>query len=80
MRFDFTTYVVENAYLCEISRTTGCTEPASPNAQAVERIRRYEPMLHRQLNRAMDQLERLQRRRRGEAVPPPVNAHLSLEA
>jgi hypothetical protein len=38
-----------------------------PDAQAIEieRILRYEPMLHRQLNRAMDQLERLQRRRQG---------------
>ena len=53
--------------------------PDIPDAQAIERILRYEPMLHRQLNKAMDQLERLQRRRKGEAVPPPVNAHVSLE-
>ncbi len=54
-------------------------QPDIPDAQAIERILRYEPMLYRHLNRAMDQLERLQRRRQGEAVPPPVNAHLSVE-
>ena len=30
----------------------------------------------RQLYRAMDQLERLQRQRRGETVPPPLNINL----
>ena len=38
-----------------------------------------EPMLQRQLYKAMDQLERLQRRRQGELVPAPVNAHLAIE-
>lgn len=53
--------------------------PEILDAQAIARILRYEPMLHRQLNRAMDQLERLQRRLKGEAVPPPANAHVLLE-
>ena len=46
--------------------------------RADEAALQLEPMLHRQLNRAMDQLERLQRRRKGEAVQPPVTAHLSI--
>lgn len=54
--------------------------PDIPDAHAIERILRYEPMLQRQLYRAIDQLERLQRQRKGEAVPAPVNAHLTLEA
>ena len=54
--------------------------PDIPDAQAIERILRYEPMLQRELYRAMDQLERLQRRRLGELVPPPANTRLSLEA
>jgi hypothetical protein len=37
------------------------------------------PMLQRQLYKAMDQLERVQRRRQGEFVPPPVNARVLLE-
>jgi hypothetical protein len=38
---------------------------------------RYETMLQRQLHRAMNQLERLQRRRQGEAVPPPLTMEVS---
>jgi hypothetical protein len=37
---------------------------------------RYEGHLDRQRYRAMDQLERLQRQRRGENVPPPLNINL----
>jgi hypothetical protein len=38
---------------------------------------RARPPLDKLLYRAMDQLERLQRPRRGENVPPPLNIHLS---
>ena len=34
-------------------------------------------MLGRQLNRAIDQLDRLQRRRKGEPVPPSINVDVS---
>jgi len=37
-------------------------------------------MLQLQMYKAMDQLERLQRRRQREAVPPPVNAHVAIDA
>ncbi len=53
--------------------------PVLPEKEAVELGRRYETAKERQLYRALDQLERRQRQRRGEAVPPPVNAHLPLE-
>jgi hypothetical protein len=43
-----------------------------PSDEVVEKIMRYESALHRQLYRAMNQLERLQRRRRGEHVAAPV--------
>jgi hypothetical protein len=42
-----------------------------PPTDATDKILRYESHLDRQLYRAMDQLERLQRQRRGESVPPP---------
>jgi hypothetical protein len=48
-----------------------------PPADATDKILRYEAHLDRQLFRAMDQLERLQRQRRGESVPPPLNINLS---
>jgi hypothetical protein len=44
-----------------------------PPADATDKLLRYEAHLDRQLYRAMDQLERLQRQRRGERVPPPLN-------
>jgi hypothetical protein len=47
-----------------------------PPSDAADKIMRYETHLERQLHRAMDQLERLQRQRRGEAVPPPLNINL----
>jgi hypothetical protein len=47
-----------------------------PPADATDKILRYEAHLDKQLYRAMDQLERLQRQRRGENVPPPLNINL----
>ena len=47
-----------------------------PPADATDKLLRYEAHLDRQLYRAMDQLERLQRQRRGENVPPPFNINL----
>jgi len=49
---------------------------ASPDEGASDRVLRYETHLDRQLYRALDQLERLQRRRNGESVPPPLNFNL----
>jgi hypothetical protein len=47
-----------------------------PPADATDKLLRYETHLDRQLYRAMDQLERLQRQRREENVPPPLNINL----
>ena len=48
-----------------------------PSKEAVDKILRYETAMERQLYRAMNQLERLQRMRRGELIPPPVNIEVS---
>jgi hypothetical protein len=48
--------------------------PAQP---VVDKILRYETSLERQLYRAMNQLERLQRLRNGERVPPPLAVQVS---
>jgi hypothetical protein len=45
-----------------------------PPADATDKL--YETHLDKQLYRAMDQLERLQRQRKGKAVPPPLNINL----
>jgi hypothetical protein len=46
---------------------------AIPDGDALDKILRYEAAIDRQLGRALDRLERLQRRRRGEMIPPPVS-------
>ncbi len=51
-----------------------------PSEAVLDKILRYETALGRQLFRAMNQLERLQRRRQGENVPPPVAMEVSARA
>ena len=48
-----------------------------PSAETLDKILRYETKLERQLYRAMNQLERLQRMRQGESVPPPLTMEVS---
>ena len=48
-----------------------------PMGPELEQIQRYETSIKREMYRAIDQLERLQRRRRGEPPPPTVNVKVS---
>jgi hypothetical protein len=48
-----------------------------PSPEVLDKIMRYVTALERQLYRIMNQLERLQRRRQGEAVPPPLTMDVS---
>ena len=48
-----------------------------PSPEVLEKIQRYETMLQRQMFRAMNQLERLQRMRQGEAVAAPMMMEVS---
>lgn len=48
-----------------------------PPDKAAEKLIRYEAHLDRVLDRALTQLERLQRLRRGQPVPPPLKVELS---
>jgi hypothetical protein len=48
-----------------------------PSPEVLDKILRYETALQRQLFRAMSQLERLQRMRQGESVPPPMTMEVS---
>ena len=50
-----------------------------PNAESSDRILRYEKDINREFYKAMDQLERLQRRCQGEHVPPPITVDVSTE-
>jgi len=48
-----------------------------PAADTLDKILRYEIKLERQMYRAMDQLERIQRMRRGELIPAPLSVAVS---
>jgi len=60
----------------ELTRDAEARSFSLPPADATDKLLRYEAHLDRQLYRAMDQLERLQRQRMGEPVPPPLNVNL----
>jgi len=49
-----------------------------PNSKVLDKILRYETATDRSLSRALDRLERLQRRRKGEPVPPPMSVRLTV--
>lgn len=48
-----------------------------PLGKELDCLLRYESSIQRQLNNALNQLERLQRSRKGEHVPPPVTVEVS---
>jgi hypothetical protein len=50
-----------------------------PSSPQLERILRYETAIKRDMFKIIEQLERLQRRRRGEPAPPTVNVKVSRE-
>ncbi len=52
--------------------TAGQAADVLPSAEVLQKIMRYEGALDRQLYRAMNQLERLQRRRGGEDIKAPL--------
>jgi len=69
---------------CERSKLTDellteleTAEYVIPCSDALNRLLRYEALVERNLNRALDRLERLQRRREGEPVLPPVSVRLT---
>ena len=47
------------------------------SGEVLDKILRYETKLERQMYRAMAQLERVQRMRRGEAIPAPLSVEVS---
>jgi hypothetical protein len=48
-----------------------------PKPSKLETIQRYETAIKREMNRDIDQLDRLQRRRKGEPQPPTVHVNVS---
>jgi len=54
------------------------TAAVLPDAATLDKILRYQTTLERQLYRAMNQLERLQRRRAGEHIPAPLAMEIGM--
>ena len=64
---------VERNIGCEIEFLTMCFRHLRlPQGEQMDLLLRYETTFHRQLLSILNQLERLQRARRGEQVPAPV--------
>jgi hypothetical protein len=53
-----------------------CEQQAIPKRHVVDKVIRYEPATERSLRRALERLETLQQRRRGEAPPPRLNVNI----
>jgi hypothetical protein len=73
--------VSRDADKCELRERTDEESRQSadvlPSAATLEKLLRYESALQKKLYRAMNHLERLQRRRKGENVPAPVTMEIS---
>jgi hypothetical protein len=54
-----------------------CKSACVPEAPRLDRILRYSASLERDFDRTLNQLERLQRMRTGQAVPPTLNLNVS---
>lgn len=50
-----------------------------PQKLELDRFLRYETTIERQLYKALDRLERLQRMRKGDFVPPPIEGNLNIQ-
>ena len=48
-----------------------------PGPEVSDRLLRYETHLSREIDRILNQLERLQRLRRGQPVPPRIDVNIS---
>ncbi|MEQ1862286.1 MAG: hypothetical protein ABMA13_20400 [Chthoniobacteraceae bacterium] len=65
------------AQIGEVAAAAVLPSAVLPSAETLDKILRYEPKLERQMHRAMAQLERVQRMRRGEAIPAPLTVEVS---
>ncbi|MHC4639781.1 MAG: hypothetical protein ACYTBV_20130, partial [Planctomycetota bacterium] len=64
----------ENKLSLQVEKKLACI----PNKKELERLLRYETAIERQLYKALNQLERMQRLRAGDNVPAPIKIDLDL--
>ena len=58
------------------SLQVACDQQAISNRNVVDKVIRYEAAAERSLARALDRLDRMQRRRMAKAMPPPLDANV----
>ena len=63
----------------KLEREAKAAAQALPLKADADHLLRYETAIEKQFYRALNELERLQRRRQGDIVPPPINVELSTE-
>lgn len=51
-----------------------------PYKESLDRLLRYEAAINRQLYKALNELERLQRIRAGEQIPPPLDVNVEVSS
>ena len=66
-----------NATSLESSKVSLRNSLAMPNGEVMDKLLRYESAAERSFWRTLDMLERLQRRRKGEAVPHPISVRMT---
>ncbi len=72
---EFEQQKAHNALKIQVTQQLG----VMPERFELDRLLRYETTIERQLYKALDQLERLQRMRKGDFVPPPVEGSLDVQ-
>jgi hypothetical protein len=77
IRRGFTSELTDLEAALHPERTAITDHLSLPLGADLDRILRYETTIQRQLVYVLNQLERLQRARKGEHVPAPVSVHLS---
>jgi hypothetical protein len=63
-----------NKLAIQVKKKIGCI----PEGNELERLLKYEGSIEKQFYKALNELERLQRMRKGDTVPPPVNIDLNI--
>lgn len=76
---DAGTAQLQSSLATDDMRTKAKTPTSVDDYKRMDTFLRYETTIERQLYRAIDQLERLQRQRAGDYVPPPVKVGVSTD-
>ena len=72
MAYEYFRKAASAKHYCDVARYVVNTPGSGPG-----NLLKYDSMITRQFDKAMHELERLQRLRSGENIPAPLNVHIS---